>query len=478
MTLARQKLGAVERYATTYDRRACEIGIVHLGYGAFHRAHQAVYVDDYMQATGDLRWGIAAVNLRSSETALFEAAQLATDGYLLKTTAPDGAFDMRLVRSHCRFADWSVDANTTEELVALPSVHTVTITVTESGYYLNNDWSLNTEDHAIASEIAGTAKTSVYAFLASALKRRAETISQPLNVLCCDNIRSNGHMLETNFLAYLSCIGASDLRAWVQEYVSFPCSMVDRITPRTTDALKDEIAELFPNEILNPIHGESFTQWVLEDKFKAPIAALGASGIEIVADVDPYEEAKIRILNGGHTGLCYLGALAGHTTYDQAFNDPQLRAIFDAFEIDEVLPGLDAVPVPFDKRDYLNQIAERFSNKSIADQLERICMDGYSKMPIYIRPTLEACFERGIVPETGIACVASWYVYARRFANGQMPIHYHEPYWDQLLPLLVAGQEEAFARHTSLWADLPIAYPQFVSTLIEATKEMEKRWPA
>ena len=197
---------------------------------------------------------------------------------------------------------------------------------------------------------------------------------------------------------------------------------------------------------------------------------------EIVEDVDPYEEAKIRILNGGHTALCYLGALAGYETYDAAFKDSELRAIFDAFETQEVLPGLD-IELPFDKHAYLAEIAARFSNVAIADQLERICMDGYSKMPIYIRPTLEACLRQDIMPRNAITCVAGWYVYARRFANGDMPVHYHEPYWHQLKPLLGKGQEEAFAHTQQLWANVPEDYPQFVSELVSAIEEMELKWP-
>ena len=151
------------------------------------------------------------------------------------------------------------------------------------------------------------------------------------------------------------------------------------------------------------------------------------AGVEGVADVDPYEEAKIRILNGGHLALCYLGALAGHTTFDQTFNDPRLRQIFDAFETGEVLRGLE-MELPFDKHAYLAEIAARFSNETIADQLERLCMNGYSKMPIYLRPTLAACLRQNILPTSTITCIASWYVYARHIAAGRMPVHYHEPY--------------------------------------------------
>lgn len=466
----------LELSATSYDRSACEIGVVHIGYGAFHRAHQAMYIDDYMQVSGDLGWGIAAVNLRASEAHAFHLVQDARQGYLLKTTSPDGESKLRLVRSHIHFEDWSSLPQSAEELISLESVHCVTITVTESGYYLRDDWSLNIDDPVIAAEISGDQCKSVYAYLRRALKHRMQAHGSPVNILCCDNIRSNGHMLEKNFLTYLQHVGEEDMHIWVSGHVSFPCSMVDRITPRTSEALQSEVSGLFPNQSLSPVQGESFAQWVLEDKFKAPMPDLTRCGVEVVCDVDPYEETKIRILNGGHTALCYLGALAGYKTYDEAFRDPTLRKIFDAFEKAEVLPGLD-MELPFDKKVYLAQIAERFSNEAIADQLERICMDGFSKMPVFIRPTLESCLRQNILPENTILCIASWYVYARRFLMGQMPVPYHEPNWDKLKPLLAKGQEEAFARTRLLWAQLPDDHPKFVTELISAIEKVETTWP-
>jgi D-arabinitol 4-dehydrogenase len=215
---------------------------------------------------------------------------------------------------------------------------------------------------------------------------------------------------------------------------------------------------------------------VLEDKFKGAFPDLTKAGVEIVANVDPFEEAKIRILNGGHTGLCYFAALAGYETFDQGMTDPALKEFFDNYEQKEVLPGLD-LELPFDRLKYLGKIADRFANRAIADQLGRICMDGYSKVPIYIRPTLASCLAQNIFPKYGFLCVASWYVYARRFAAGQMPIHYIEPYWDQLEPLLSKGNEEQFAQTKQLWGDLPDTYPDFVQSIVAAISEVEEKWP-
>jgi D-arabinitol 4-dehydrogenase len=464
-------------FQTGYDRSACDIGLVHVGYGAFHRAHQAVYLDDYMEATGDLGWGIAAVNLRASESTAFSAAAKAEDGYLLKAISPDGADSFRTVRAHMAFVDAAEDLEAALDLFTRPNVTATSMTVTESGYFFNDRWELNLEAPQIAAELAGGPPQTIYAFLTAALARRMETTAAPITVLCCDNIRGNGHVLEGALLAYIDAAGHSDLGAWVRQNATFPCSMVDRITPRSTDALQDEVHRLFPAHAIAPIHAEAFKQWVLEDKFAAAMPDLARVGVQVVGDVEPYEEAKIRILNGGHTGLTYFGALAGHKTFDQAIMDPELRPYYDRWERGEVLKGLgDAIP--FDTSTYLDEVTRRFENPGIADQLERICMDGYSKMAIYIRPTLDACLEQGITPNAGYDCVASWVVYARRVDAGTTDTPYVDPFWGKLRPMLARGREAELASDPQIWGDLPEKFETFVPDLVAAIQRMEEKWQA
>ena len=462
-------------FKTGYDREACEIGIVHIGYGAFHRAHQAVYLDDYMQQTGDLRWGIAAVNLRASESESFAQAAMGQNGYLLKSIATDGTQEFRAIRSHLAFADATQNAQAAFDLLSQPSVKAATMTVTESGYYFKDDWSLDFSAAPIEKEIAGGSIETIYGFLTHALDQRSRQIDTPITLLCCDNIRNNGRVLRNALLAYVRALGKHDLASWLESNARFPCSMVDRITPRSTPELQGEVADLAPEYAGSPIHAEDFTQWVLEKDFAAEMPDLGRVGVEVVDNVHPYEEAKIRILNGGHTGLCYLGALAGLQTFDQAMSDPELREHFDRFEQDEVLAGLGP-EIPFDTKDYLSRVARRFENAGIADQLERICMDGYSKMAIYIRPTLRACLTQGITPEASYDCVASWVVFARKFKRGTSKITYHEPLWDKLSPLLEDHAEAQLVTDPNLWGDLPQKFETFVPALTEAIARMEKRW--
>jgi len=462
--------------ATEYDRSACDVGVVHLGFGAFHRSHQAVYLDDYMDVSGDLRWGIAAVNLRASEAAHFKSAEEDNnyhDGYYLKSYSSDGNVNLRRVRSHVQFADWSVAASDSEALLSLPSVHLVTITVTESGYYTDPNGNLNTQDPTIKAEISGGISESVYAYLREALTKRAAATNAPLTIACCDNIRQNGKMLRRNLLSYLEACKLAELANWVENNVAFPCSMVDRITPRSPEQLSVEISELVGKPVVSPIMAEDFTQWVLQSQAKTDMPDLAKVGVTVTADVDPYEETKIRVLNGGHTALAYLAALEGVETFDAAMRVPHLLEHFQNFENKEVLQAL-TLELPFSKDEYLDQIVKRFGNVAIGDTVARICADGMVKFPIFIRPTLEGCLKQGIVPVFSIRSIASWYVFALHVNAGKIGFDYVEPSWEDLKALLGT---EAFVSNRQLWGDLPTLYPEFADTLRQEIKEMESKWP-
>ena len=461
---------------TQYDRSACQVGVVHLGFGAFHRAHQAVYIDDYMDLSGDLRWGVAAVNLRGSEADLFADAAAdieRNDGYYLKSHSFDGQVSLRLVRAHVAFSDWSVTPAETEALLTNSSVYLVTITVTESGYYTDPNGQLNLTDPAIAAEMQGETPTSVYGYLRAALAQRMATTGAPLTIACCDNIRQNGKMLNRNLLAYLDAAGEAELSAWVAENVAFPCSMVDRITPRAPEGLGAELTKMTGRDVTSPIMAEDFIQWVLQSTKKGDMPDLAQAGVTVTADVDPFEETKIRVLNGGHTALAYLAALRGVETFDAAMRVPELAAHFDVFETQEVLPAI-TIDLPFSKAEYLTSITRRFGNQAIGDTVARICADGMAKFPIFIRPTLAGCLAQGIVPVNAIRSIASWYVFACHVEAGKIPFKYVEPSWDDLQAMLGT---DAFINSAQLWGDLPHTYPVFAETLRHEINELETQWP-
>ena len=426
-------------YKTTYDKQECQTGVIHIGYGAFHRAHQAVYIDDYMEKTGDLRWGIVAVNLRNE--GLREI-----DDYILKTPSL-----YRMVRSHLDFIDWTKNRTVAKHMLTLPSVKLVTITVTESGY---------------------APGSPLFEYLACGLRNR----NSPITVLCCDNIRHNGLVLETQFLAYLYQTNQYELADWVRDNVCFPSCMVDRITPRTTLSLREEVEELFPGLGHNAVQSEEYTQWVIENKYKTEFPNLREVGVTFTDNLEPYEETKIRILNGGHTSLAYLGVLSGYKTFDQVMNDAAHRSHFTNLQKEEIIPSI-GLDVPFDVDEYFETIQERLSSESNHDELERICMDGFTKFHTFIVPSLRNCLEQGKKPIHTYRSITGWYLYARRFSRGCKKIRYNEPNWLLLEPLLRDGNVDAFVSNERLWGDIPKKYITFSrdlkSILMSHTYESE-----
>ncbi len=460
---------------TTYDRNAARIGVVHVGVGSFHRAHQAVYFDDLMERTGDLGWAIAGVNLRSAQSG--DIARLQGGGaYVIKSYDPDGGSEFRLVRAHKAFFDWAGSPETAEDVVADAGVQALSLTVTESGYCLADDGGLDLGNSEIRAELNGTGKSSVYAYLRAALGRRRAAGGRPLTVLCCDNLRDNGTMLERNFGAYLAAVGDPGLASWIAEQVSFPCSMVDRITPRPEPRHAREVAELFGIVDDFTVHCERFMQWVIGDEFLGARPDLDAAGVELVAEVRPYEEAKIRILNGGHLALAYLGALRGFETYDAALRDPVLNAFFDELTASEILPSLHP-QTPVNLPEYCDSVKSRFLNRSIADRISRIAMDGASKFPLFLLPTIRGCFERGVVPRAALTSVASWYVFLRHLETGRLEFDYVDPKLAMIRPLLVAGREGEFASLTALWGDTPSRHPAFVHGVCTRIAELQVEYP-
>ena len=428
-----------------------------------------------MDRTGDLGWAVAGVNLRSASSGDLARLRRAGGAYVVKSYDPDGGSDFRRVRAHKAFFDWSRAPEGAEDIVAAAGVGVLSATVTESGYCLADDGGLDLGNPEIRAELEGIGKSSIYAYLRAGLGRRRAAGGRPLTVLCCDNLRENGTMLQTNLAQYLSAAGESELAAWVSDHVSFPCSMVDRITPRPDARHAREVAERFGIGDDFTVHCERFRQWVIDDRFIGPRPDLDAAGAELVEDVHPYEEAKIRILNGAHLALAYLAALRGFETYDAALRDPSLDAFFDKLTTTEILPSLDG-PTPVDLPAYRDSVKRRFLNRSIADRITRIAMDGGSKFPVFLLPTIRACLARGVIPSAAITAVASWYVFLRRLEAGRLRFDYVDPKLPMIRPLLSPGREEEFASLTGLWGDTARRHPEFAREVCTQIAELEAEY--
>ena len=453
-----------------YDRSQITAGIMHVGVGAFHRAHQAVYVDTLLKEHP--RWGICGVNLRSEDRPLFEALKAQDGVYVLKTISPDGETEFREIGSIIELIDASNVYREAVQRAADGAIRIISMTVTESGYNLDDDNVLDLTAQPIVDGLATGVGSSIYTFLHAVIRARSSEGSGSVTFLCCDNLRDNGGKLKAGLMQYLEASGDQNAMAWAQNHVTFPCCMVDRITPRIDPRHSDDVTKRFGVSDAVTVMGESYIQWVLEDHFANGRPSFETVGVEIVDDVEPYEDAKIRVLNGGHTILTYLAALKGHRTYDAGILDPELGAFFRAYETEEVIPAIGDSPINLSA--YRDIIESRFSNQHIGDTVERICMDGVSKFPIFVLPTIKGTVDRGLVPIRSIHGIASWYVFMRHADAGVIPFKYIEPKWDWISPMLAKGQEESFAREVDLWGDIPERCPEFVTSLVAEIKRLDQ----
>lgn len=448
----------------SFKREECKIGIVHLGVGNFHRAHQALYINDYINDTKELDWGICGINLRKEERENFNFLKNRDGKYILKTTSTDGDTEFSEIHSINKLIDWSNDKEEAENILTDKNVEILTMTVTESGYYINEENNLNLNLDIVKDNIQQKENTIIFSFLLSALKKRMVSIDKEITLLCCDNIRENGLMLEKCLKQYVKASNELELFQWIEKKVSFPSCVVDRITPRAPKYLASEIKEKFDIDENSSVMAEPFIQWVIEDNFIGKRPNLEKVGVQFVQNVFPYEEAKIRILNGGHVALSYIGALKGHETYDEAICDRELQQYFFELERKEIIPALGN-EAPFDLEEYMIIIFERFKNTNIGDKLERIAMDGVGKFPIFILPTINKCFELNIIPENSIESIASWYIFMKKIDNKTLKFNYYEPSWEWIKQYLKDDMLEKFIFNNDLWGDTPKKYPMFGEVL-------------
>lgn len=402
-------------------------GIVHLGLGAFHRAHQAVLTEDAAAADGDDRWGILGVTQRSARVVDQVAPQ---DGLYGVLTLDRGRADLRVVAA-LRDAVFpgSPGPGTARVLdtVASPGTHVVTLTVTEKGYRLGAGGGADLSDEGVRADLAAlrdrsdAPTRSATGLLVRALDRRRRADAGPLTVVCCDNLTGNGRVLRRVVDDLLAAAGDDDLRAWVEESVRFPSTMVDRIVPATTPEHRAQAEELLGLRDDALVVGEPFTQWVLEDAFAGPRPAWEKAGATLTADVEPYERAKLRLLNATHSLLAYAGALRGHATIAQAVQDDELASWARAFTDADVLPTLDA-PDGADLVAYRDSLLHRFANPATGHTTVQVAMDGSVKLPQRLLGTVRDRLAAGAVPEHAALVVAAWMAYVRATTTGTLVV--------------------------------------------------------
>lgn len=358
-----------------HDPAAQACGIVHFGIGAFHRAHQAAYTDAAM-AAGDRDWRITGVSLRSGDV----ASQLnPQDGLYTLVERSSHAVSMRLIGSVARVIVAPDAPDDVIAAIASSDTHIVSFTVTEKGYVRRADGTLDTGNPALASDLAGGVPRTIYGFVAAGLARRKAAGLTGLTLLSCDNLADNGRQLTTLMRAYLDATDPA-LADWFAAHCRCPGTMIDRIVPAMTAEDRAWVAAQIGLEDAGAIITERFTQWVIEDDFAGPRPRWEAVGAQLVDDVRPYEAAKLRMLNGAHSALAYLGLDAGHEFVHQAVADPAIRPVIEAIMRDEAAATLDPAS-GIDTMAYADDLLDRFANSALQHRLMQIAMDGSQKIP-------------------------------------------------------------------------------------------------
>ena len=407
------------------DRSRLETGIVHLGVGAFHRAHQAVYTDDVIQS-GDLRWGTVGASLRAADT---RDALKPQDWLYTVAEADQSGERLRVIGS---LQDVLVAPENPDLLIAAmcqPSVRIISMTVTEKGYCHDPATGELNEAHPdIQHDIANPAKPrSAPGFISRAIELRRQKNFAPFTVLCCDNLPSNGHTVH-KVASRLGALQSVDLGAYIKNEIAFPSTMVDRIVPATTDQDRQRIATALGVQDNWPVMTEGFTQWVIEDRFKSGRPDWAAT---FVSDVGPFETMKLRLLNGSHSCIAYLGYLAGHETVAAAMQDADLAGFVQRLMDEESAPTLN-VPGGTDVEGYKAALIKRFHNPALRHRTWQIAMDGSQKLPQRLLGTVRDRLKSG----ASIGClalgVAAWMRYVTGVDEKSQPIDVRDPLRDEL----------------------------------------------
>ncbi|NUS49893.1 MAG: mannitol dehydrogenase family protein [Nocardioidaceae bacterium] len=440
----------------SYDRAAVRSGIVHFGVGGFHRAHQAMYVDTLMNAGEALDWGITGVGVLPGDRLMADALHAQDCLYTLVVKDPDGTMHPRVVGSLVDFLFAPDDPEAVLAALTDPATRIVSLTVTEGGYHVNQaTGEFDADDPSILADLRDVAVPStMFGFVTEALARRRTAGTEPFTVMSCDNIQGNGEVAHRMVGAFAR-LKDPDLAAWIEAHVVFPNSMVDRITPVTTDHDRDVLADSFGIEDEWPVVCEPFTQWALEDRFPTGRPPYEDAGVQLVPEVEPYELMKLRLLNASHQALCYLGYLAGYRYAHEVCADPLFTGFLLGYMDDEATPTLAPVP-GVDLTTYKQQLIERFANPEIRDTLARLCAESSDRIPKWLIPVVRHELDAGGPVRRSALVVAAWARYAEGVDEDGAPIDVVDRRKEALMARAAeqATDRLAFLRDPDLFGDL------------------------
>jgi mannitol 2-dehydrogenase len=442
--------------APTYARELVTPGVVHFGVGGFHRAHQAMYLDRLMNEGEALDWGICGVGVMAADQKMKEVLDAQDGLYTLVLKHGDGTYEPRVIGSIVAYLFAPDDPEAVIERLAAPSTRIVSLTVTEGGYNISDiTGEFDTANPDVVRDLdPGALPRTTFGLVTEALRRRRERGLVPFTVMSCDNLQGNGHLARRAFATFAR-LRDPGLGDWVEREVSFPNSMVDRITPVTTDADRAEVAERFGIRDQWPVVCEPFTQWVLQDAFTAGRPPYQDAGVQVVDDVEPYELMKLRLLNASHQGLCYFGYLCGYRLVHEAAQDPLFQAFLLGYMDEEATPTLPAVP-GVDLAAYKHTLIERFSNPEVRDTIARLCAESSDRIPKWLLPVVRAQLASGGEIRRSAAIVASWARYAEGTDEQGQPIDVVDRLRDTVMKLASRQDEDpdAFIANRQLFGDL------------------------
>jgi mannitol 2-dehydrogenase len=459
-----------------YDRDLVTAGVVHVGVGGFHRAHQAMYHDRFMNEGTALDWGICGVGVMAADRRMKEALDAQDGLYTLVLKHSDGTYEPRVIGSIVEYLFAPDDPEAVIEKMAAESTRIVSLTITEGGYNLSDvtgEFDVANPD-VLADLEPGAVPRTTFGLVTEALRRRWKRGLAPFTVMSCDNLQDNGYLSKRVFTAFAR-LRDPDLGDWVEHEARFPNSMVDRITPVTTDADRAEIRERFGIEDRWPVVCEPFTQWVLEDAFTAGRPPYERVGVQVVEQVEPYELMKLRLLNGSHQAMAYFGYLAGYRLVHEAAQDPLFQAFLLGYMDFEATPTLAPVP-GVDLEGYKHTLIERFSNPQVRDTIARLCAESSDRIPKWLLPVVRAQLVTGGEIRRSAAVVASWARYAEGFDEAGQPIEVVDRLRDTLMRLARRQYEDpdAFIANREVFGDLVDQKP-FVSAYRSALTSLHER---
>lgn len=437
----------------SYDRKSLTASIVHVGVGNFHRAHMAVYLDKLFALGVDHEWAICGAGVRGGDAVMRE--RLIKQDLLTTVVELDpSGLTAQVTGSMIDFLP--VDPDAIVARMASSETKIVSTTITEGGYYvdaLTNGFDAAHQDMVQDASNPDAPKT-VFGMVIKALRLRRSAGIAPFTFMSCDNLPENGHVAKQTIVG-LAGLSDPDFADWIAENVAFPNSMVDCITPATSDRERELTKDKFGIIDSAPVVCEPFRQWVLEDNFPTGRPALEKVGAEFVADVSKYELMKLRILNGGHAAIAYPSALIGHHFVHDAMADPLIRNWLDALERREIMTTLEPIEgVDYDA--YREKIIERFSNPEVGDTIPRLCLDGSNRQPKFILPTARDALAKGF-SIVGLALeVALWCRYCAGTDEAGNPIAPNDDNHEELKRRALEAKDRpnAFLENVSVFGDL------------------------